>query len=331
MPLKAQFCAQCGGAVETRMIEDKLREICTSCGTVFYKNPLPVAASVILNKKREALLVKRKNEPYQGMWCLPIGFAELGETIGEAARRELWEETGVEARIVRLLDADSYESYFYGDLLIVSFELDKSGGAEQPGDDAEAIAYFPLNRLPALAFSSNVTALQVCAEAHEEEWAIQDSFTSLQADEGEEMLSDALVASIRDHAEEITHLWLAEVRSNPTTTSYAKVDRDELYERGFSAVSQFGRWLKGSEADDEVRAFYRGLGEQRGAQGFASHETLSSLSLLRKHVWTYARNHGIWERPIDVYRVLELNRRIALFFDKAVYHTILGFEAKSAS
>jgi ADP-ribose pyrophosphatase YjhB (NUDIX family) len=290
-----------------------------------------VAASVVLNKDRKVLLVKRKNEPHKGMWCLPIGFAELGETIGEAARRELQEETGVEARILRLLDADSYDSAFYGELLIVSFELEKVGGMEQAGDDAEIVAYFPLDRLPALAFSSNVTAIQVCAELHREDWAIHDSFESLQADQGEEMLSDALVASVRDHAEEITHLWLAEVRSNPTTTSYARVDRDELYERGYSAVSQFGRWLKGSEADDEVRAFYRGLGEQRRAQGFASHETLSSLTLLRKYVWIYARNHGIWERPIDVYRVLELNRRIALFFDKAVYHTMLGFETDSTT
>ena len=63
------------------------------------------------------------------------------------------------------------------------------------------------------------------------------------------------------------------------------------------------------------------------AGGFAVHEVLSSLTLLKKHVWSYAWNHGVWEKPIDVYRVLELNRRIAAFFDKAMYHTARGFEA----
>lgn len=326
MPLKARYCSQCGTGVVTRVVDDRPREVCPACGTVFYQNPLPVAASVVLNKSREVLLVRRRKEPRRGEWCLPIGFAELGETISQAARRELMEETGIEGRIVRLLDADSLDSDFYGGLLIVTFELTKVGGAESPGDDAEAVRYFSLSRLPNLAFSSNEKAIRFCAMAHEEEWAIQDSFSRLQADEGNEMLSDALVVMVRDHAGEVTRLWLQDVRSNPTTMSYRGADPDELYRRGFTAISQFGRWLKGHEADEEVRAFYRALGRERKAQRFSAHEVISSLSLLRKHVWTYARAHGVWEKPIDVYRVLELNRRIALFFDQAIYHTTVAFE-----
>jgi len=326
MPLKTRYCSQCGADVVTRMIDDRPRNVCTVCGTIFYHNPLPVAASVVLNKEREVLLVKRRNEPHKGRWCLPIGFAELRETIGQATRRELKEETGIEGQILRLLDADSYESDFYGELLIVTFELAKIGGVEAPGDDAEAVRYFPIDDLPPLAFGSNEKAVRFCAMAHEDEWAIQDSFNSLQADEGEEMLSDALVALVRDQAEQVTRLRLDEVRSNPTTTSYRRVDPDQLFERGYTAISQFGRWLKGREADEEVRAFYRALGRERKSQNFAVHEVISSLTLLRKHVWTYARGHGVWERPIDVYRVLELNRRIALFFDKAIFHTTVGFE-----
>ncbi|UCF35231.1 MAG: NUDIX domain-containing protein [Phycisphaerales bacterium] len=326
MPLNANFCARCGGLIEIRVVGDRPREVCKNCGQVFYRNPLPVACSVVLNESREVLLVKRKREPLKWMWCLPIGFAETGETIGQAARRELLEETGLEGRIVRLLDADSVESDFYGDLLIVTFEQKTVGGTERAGDDAEAIAYFPLNKLPPLAFSSNEKALRFCEEIHREAWAIQDSFESLQADEGQEMLSDGLVMLVKDRAEEVTRLWFDEVRANPTTATYRTVDPVQLFERGFTAVSQFGRWLRGREADDEVRAFYRALGQERKAQGFALHEVLSSLTLLKMHVWTYARNQGVWRTPLDVYRVLELNRRIAAFFDKAMYHTTRAFE-----
>ncbi|UCE60574.1 MAG: NUDIX domain-containing protein [Phycisphaerales bacterium] len=325
MPLKAKYCSQCGATIVVREVEDRQREVCSSCGKVFYRNPLPVAASVILNEDREVLLVKRKNEPKKGMWCLPIGFAEINETIADAAQRELKEETGVEGQVLRMLDVDSYESDFYGDLLIVTFEMKRTGGVEQAGDDAETISHFPLNWLPQLAFSSNEKALRVCSEAHAEEWAIQDSFSSLQADEGRELLSDALVALIQDNAQQLTKLWFDEVRCNPTTDSYSRINPDELFARGFTAISQFGRWLKGHEADQEVRAFYRTLGRERKTQGFAVHEVMSSLSLLRKHVWTYARSQGMWASPLDVYRALELDRRIALFFDKAVYHTALGF------
>ena len=117
MPVKAKFCSQCGSEVVTRILDERPREVCPACKTVFYQNPLPVAASVVLNKSREALLVKRRNDPHRGEWCLPIGFAELGETIGQAARRELREETGIEGQIIRLLDADSFDSEFYGELL----------------------------------------------------------------------------------------------------------------------------------------------------------------------------------------------------------------------
>jgi ADP-ribose pyrophosphatase YjhB (NUDIX family) len=299
---------------------------------VFYENPLPVAASVVLNEQREVLLVRRKNEPHKGEWCLPIGFAEVQETIAEAARRELKEETGIEGGVLRLLDADSYESDFYGELLIVSFELQKIGGAEEAGDDAEEVAYFPLDKLPPLAFSSNLQAIQACVEAHRDDWAIQDSFESLHYGEGaesgayHELLSDALVSVIEGDADKITKLWVDEVRSNPTTASYRRIKLEDLMERCSSALSQFRRWLRGRDADNEVRDFYRNLGRERKAQGFAIHETLSSLTLLRKHVFTYSRHQGVYQRPIDVYRVLELNRRISVFFDKALYHTVRGFE-----
>ena len=326
MPLTAKYCSRCAAPLTTRVVEDRSREVCPNCGTVFYRNPLPVAASVVLNEDREVLLVKRKRDPHKGMWCLPIGFAEMNETIAQAAQRELKEETGVEGQVLRLIDADSFDSDHYGDLLIVSFEMQKVGGTELAGDDAEAVSYFPLNWLPKLAFSSNDKALKACAAAYEEQWAIEDSFNRLHTDQGEELLSDALMTMIHDHAEEISRLWLADVRSSPTTASYREIDADQLFDRACWALKQFGRWIKGDEADQEVRDFYRSVGQQRRAEGVPLHEILSLLTLLRKHVWTYARAQGVWKKPIDLYRVLELNRRIALFFDKAMYYTAVGYE-----
>jgi ADP-ribose pyrophosphatase YjhB (NUDIX family) len=326
MPVTAKYCAQCGGGITIREVEGRPREICIDCGTIFYKNPLPVAASVVLNEKREVLLVKRKREPSQGEWCLPIGFAETNETIAEAAKRELKEETGIDGKVLRLLDADSYESAFYGELLIVTFELEKLGGEEQAGDDAEEVAYYPLSEVPPLAFSSNEKALTRCLEAHSDEWAIQDSFESLQSEEGRAMLSDALVAFVWGNAEEVTRMWIEEVRSNPTTTSYSKLDPKLLYDRGFTVVTQFGRWLKGEQSSEQMRTFCRAVGQERRAQGIPLTELISSLSLLRKNLWTFARTQGVWQRPIELYRVLELNRRTAVFFDKALYHTARGFE-----
>jgi ADP-ribose pyrophosphatase YjhB (NUDIX family) len=331
MPLKPRYCAQCGEAVVTRPVDGRPRLICPACGTVFYENPLPVAAAVVLNEQREVLLVKRRREPYQGTWCLPMGFAERGETIAAAALRELKEETGVDARIVRLVDADSFESTHYGDLLIVTFEVRKVGGAERAGDDAQDIQYFPVDGHPPLAFSSNEKALRECAAAHADGWAIQDSFVRLQADEEEAMLSDELVELIQNRADEVAKLWLADVRSNPTTRSYQTIDPDRLLKRVTLAISQFGRWLKGDEPPNEVKAFYRILARERAAQGFEVHELLSSITLLKKHLWTFVRSQGIWDQPVDAYRVLEFSRRVGVFFDKATYYALRAFRVGSAA
>jgi len=328
MPLAPEYCARCGERLENRLLEGRQRQVCPACETVFYCNPLPVASAVVLNEKREVLLVKRRQEPQKGMWCLPIGFAEQNETIAEAALRELREEAGIEGRILRLLDVDSYSSDFYGDLLTVTFEVAKTGGHEAPGDDACAVGYFAFDALPALAFPANDRAVAACREGHREEWAIRDSFLHLQTmTEGApaEMLSDALVLLIRDHADEIAASWLAEVRSNPTTTGYRALDPQSLAARARQALLQFGRWLTSEEVAQEARDFYRALGAERAAQGIAAHDVLSSLTLLKKHVYAFARKQGIWERAIDVYRVLELDRRLVLFFDRAMYHTLRGF------
>ena len=55
---------------------------------------------------------------------------------------------------------------------------------------------------------------------------------------------------------------------------------------------------------------------------------LSSLSLLRKHIADYARGAGVWDRPINAYRVLELDRRMVLFFDRAMYQLAMGFSSQ---
>ena len=312
-------------------VGDRPREVCTACGTVFYQNPLPAAAALVLDEKRRVLLVRRKFRPNKGMWCLPIGFAEMGESIAEAALRELREETGLVGRVSRLIDADSWSSSYYGDLLVVTFEIEKTSGIETPGDDAEDVGCFPFDELPPLAFPSNEKAIRLCADLHRDEWAIHDSFHRLEEGAGAEMLSDSLVGFVSEHAGYVARLWLADVRSNRTTTGYRRLDPEILLTECTGGLRQLGRWLEGESTEEEIRAFYRDLGARRRSQGVELHEVLSALMLQKKHIWTYALSQGVWQRPVDTYRVMELQSRFAVFFDKIMYQSARGFAGDARS
>ena len=69
--------------------------------------PLPrIGVSACVWRDGKVLLVERGKEPWKGKWSLPGGGLEFGETVREAARRELHEETGIEADLIKLVDID---------------------------------------------------------------------------------------------------------------------------------------------------------------------------------------------------------------------------------
>ena len=63
-----------------------------------------VGAGAVVHKRRRVLLLKRRFPPNAGLWAIPGGLVELGETAKAAAAREVKEETGLEVKIERLID-----------------------------------------------------------------------------------------------------------------------------------------------------------------------------------------------------------------------------------
>lgn len=91
------FCTQCGAAVRYAVPDGDNRErhICIDCGTIHYQNPKIIAGCIPVWEER-LLLCRRAIEPRMGLWTLPAGFMEQGESLKDAACRETMEEANAE-------------------------------------------------------------------------------------------------------------------------------------------------------------------------------------------------------------------------------------------
>jgi ADP-ribose pyrophosphatase YjhB (NUDIX family) len=91
-----KFCPECGEFLVVRWVADEGRErsVCPRCNAIRYDNPRILVSTVVYHDQR-LLMCRRAQEPSLGLWDLPSGFLESGETLQAAAARETFEETGV--------------------------------------------------------------------------------------------------------------------------------------------------------------------------------------------------------------------------------------------
>lgn len=135
-----------------------------------YDYPRPALTVDIAIVTREArpkvLLIRRKNDPFAGSWALPGGFVDENERLGDAVRRELQEETGISA-------ADIEQLYTSGEpgrdprgwtvSVVYLARVDHDQVKPRAADDAEAVAWYPLDELPVLAFDHAMLLTRVRA------------------------------------------------------------------------------------------------------------------------------------------------------------------------
>ena len=120
--------------------------------------------SICVVRDGHALLAQRAREPLRGLWSLPGGRIEWGETLQEAALRELAEETSVEADIRMLLDSvDVIQRDPAGDVVhhyvLTTFGAVWLSGEGRAGSDAAAVAWVDSAGLDALAMTPGTDQL----------------------------------------------------------------------------------------------------------------------------------------------------------------------------
>jgi len=106
--------------------------------------PIP-AVGIVCLRGDEVLLIRRGRPPRQGQWSLPGGRIEPGEGARDAAMRELFEETGVTAELLGLIDVvDGVFPEAGAHYVLIDYAARWISGEPRAGDDAEEAAFLPL-------------------------------------------------------------------------------------------------------------------------------------------------------------------------------------------
>ncbi|MFQ5708864.1 MAG: NUDIX hydrolase [bacterium] len=147
------YCSKCGSGVRLATVPgDSIpRYLCDNCQAIHYQNPRMVVGS-LPRWENKILLCKRAIEPCKGLWTLPAGFLENGETVEQGAVRETLEEANAPIDIVRLFSVYSMPQF---DQIYLLFLANLNNLDFHPGAETLEVKLFEASEIPwnQLAFS----------------------------------------------------------------------------------------------------------------------------------------------------------------------------------
>jgi 8-oxo-dGTP diphosphatase len=156
MPVR-KFCPFCGE--RNRRLADARHRKCPACGLHDWRNPAPAVGCAILRRSLgagqsrpdlEVLLSRRAGPPKEGQWDLVGGFIDAGETPEQAVRREVEEETG--CRLVDVRGHEAAAGEYDGEATLNFLFTGRIEGEPQAGDDSAELRWWPIGKVPALAW-----------------------------------------------------------------------------------------------------------------------------------------------------------------------------------
>ena len=141
-----KFCSLCGASVTLRIpAGDSLpRHVCDACDAIHYQNP-KIVAGCIPEWQGRILLCRRAIEPRYGLWTLPAGFMENGESAVAAATREALEEANA---VVENPTLYGLYSLLHVSQVYLMFRGQLRNGVASPGAETLEVGLFAEEEIP---------------------------------------------------------------------------------------------------------------------------------------------------------------------------------------
>ena len=141
-----KYCSTCGESVHLKVPEgdNRRRYVCQSCQTIHYENP-KIVTGCIAEYNDRILMCRRAIEPRHGLWTLPAGFMENGETNRQGAARETAEEANAEVDDMSLFCVFSIKHI---NQVYTMYRGNLVGGKASPGIESLETALLAEDEIP---------------------------------------------------------------------------------------------------------------------------------------------------------------------------------------
>ena len=143
------------------------------------------------------------------------------------------------------------------------------------------------------------------------------------------MLGMKLVRLIEAHSEALSQGVVDVIRTSERTSDFRAVSREDVQRRVGEVYRNLGEWLL-QKTEPDIATRFKAVAARRGAEGIRLPQFVWALMLTRDHLLHFLRHEAFADNVVALYGELELHQLLDQFFDRAVYHSILGYEESSS-
>lgn len=139
------------------------------------------------------------------------------------------------------------------------------------------------------------------------------------------MLTGKLVKIIETRADDIAMTWYRDVRESQYLPTFRKLSEEQALSIATNVYRRLGYWLMPSSGE-EARDVYERFGESMYFKGFLMEEVVMTLILIKRYLWLHLLEEGVMATRLEIYQALDLNNKVVLYFDRAIYFALAGFQ-----
>ena len=144
------------------------------------------------------------------------------------------------------------------------------------------------------------------------------------------MLAIRLVRLIEAHSEELSRGLAEQIRKSEHASDFRKIATEDLRLAATEVYRKLGEWLL-QKTERDIAQRFRAVGATRSAEGIGLHQCVWALMLSRDHLWHFLRHESFADNIVALHGEMELLSLLNQFFDRAIYHAILGYTEAAES